>query len=94
MRYRGFPLQLQTRIRKYYSFYWSRQSIFDEAAIMKTLPTHLRREVSLYLHREMISKVPFFNARGGECSVLLHAGYPLTFTLVLVRSGFGKSFEH
>ena len=42
MRYRGFPVQLQTRIRKYYSFYWSRQSIFDETSIMQTLPAHLR----------------------------------------------------
>ena len=60
MRYRGLPATLQTRIRKYYSFSLSRQSMFDEAAILSTLPTHLRREVSLYLHRDMISQVPFF----------------------------------
>ena len=60
MRYRDLPEELQTRIRKYYSFYWSRQSIFDESALLHALPSHLRREVALYLHKEMISKVPFF----------------------------------
>jgi len=78
MRYRGFPEYLQARIRKYYSFYWSRQSIFDETAIMKNLPSHLRREVSLCLHREMISKVPFFHdADTSFISSLVQALAPL-----------------
>ena len=52
MRYRDLPPELQLRIRKYYTFYWSRQSIFDEHAILDALPSHLRREVTLYLHRD------------------------------------------
>ena len=51
MRYRDLPPELQLRIRKYYTFYWSRQSIFDEHAILDALPSHLRREVTLYLHK-------------------------------------------
>ena len=50
-RYRDLPPELQLRIRKYYTFYWSRQSIFDEHAILDALPSHLRREVTLYLHK-------------------------------------------
>eukprot|EP00966_Prymnesium_polylepis_P222019 5136787-Prymnesium_polylepis.1 len=60
MSYRRLPLDLQSRIRKYYTFYWSRQSIFDETAILFQLPSHLRREVTLFLHKDMISKVPVF----------------------------------
>jgi hypothetical protein len=57
MTYRQLPAELQSRIRKYYSFYWSRQSTFDESAILFALPSHLRREVTLFLHKDMISKV-------------------------------------
>jgi CRP-like cAMP-binding protein len=70
MQHRQLPQELKTRIRKYYAFYWSRQSVFDEAAVLSALPSHLRREVLLYLHRDMISKVPFF--REAETSFILN----------------------
>jgi len=60
MSYRALPSELQSRIRKYYSFYWSRQSVFNESSILNQLPSHLRREVTLFLHKDMISKVPVF----------------------------------
>ena len=45
---------------------------------MQTLPAHLRREVALYLHREMISKVPFFHdADTSFISSLVQALRPL-----------------
>ena len=69
MQHRQLPAELKSRIRKYYAFYWSRQSVFDEAAVLKALPAHLRREVLLYLHRDMISKVPFF--RDADISFIL-----------------------
>ena len=54
------PPPLQTRIRDYHSFSLSRQTMFDEAECLGSLPNHLRREVALYLHRDMISLTPFF----------------------------------
>ncbi len=60
MSYRNIPLELQRRIRDYYTFLWQNRQGYDEAAILAELPPALRTEVALALKREFIEKVPFF----------------------------------
>lgn len=60
MHYRQLSPELQDRMRNYYSFLWSRQSVFDEASILSELPTHLRRDVALSVNKRVIGRVPFF----------------------------------
>jgi voltage-gated potassium channel len=59
MRHRQLSPELQSRVRSYFSFVWSRQAVYDESSILEELPAHLRREVALEMHRMIISRVPF-----------------------------------
>ena len=60
MRHRNISPALSLRVVKYFWFLWTRQAVFDEATILGELPAHLRREVALEMHAEIISNVPFF----------------------------------
>jgi hypothetical protein len=39
---------LQSRVRHYFIFLWSKQAVFDETTILDELPPHLRREVQYH----------------------------------------------
>lgn len=60
MQFREIPKDLQRRVRSYYDYSWARTKDLDEGAILKDLPSALRVEISLYLHREVLAKVPIF----------------------------------
>lgn len=64
MRYKDFPTELQQKIRKYYTYLWESRRDYDEVSLTKDMPSSLKREVSLFLKREVIEKVPIF--RGTE----------------------------
>eukprot|EP00755_Sulcionema_specki_P028763 Sspe_Gene.90626::Locus_62151_Transcript_1_1_Confidence_1.000_Length_2060::g.90626::m.90626/K04950/CNGA3; cyclic nucleotide gated channel alpha 3 len=61
MRYRKISLDMQRRIMEYYNYLWGSRRGIDEATLIMELPHYLREEVSLYINREIISKVPLFN---------------------------------
>jgi voltage-gated potassium channel len=60
MAYRKLPAGLQQRIRAYYSYMWEQRMGYDEGSIIAGLPPGLAGEVSMYLKRDVIEKVPFF----------------------------------
>jgi voltage-gated potassium channel len=60
MRYRAIPVHLQHRIRDYYAYLWDKRLGHDETAILESLPPGLSTEISLYLKRDIIEKVPIF----------------------------------
>jgi len=60
MRYRNLSPDLQNRVRSYFSFFWSRRNVFDEAAHLEALPIHLRKEVAMATNSKIISNIPFF----------------------------------
>jgi hypothetical protein len=60
MDYRGLPDGLQQRIRDYHAYRWEKRLGFDESAIVDDFPPSLRAEVSLFLKKDVIEKVPFF----------------------------------
>jgi voltage-gated potassium channel len=60
MRYRGIPGGLRHRIRDYYAYIWEQRLGYDESSIIQGLPPGLLADVSLFLKRDVIQKVPFF----------------------------------
>ena len=66
MEYRGLPSQLQHRIREYYAYRWEKRLGFDESTILNDLSVSLQGEVSLFLKKDVIEKVPFFKGATEE----------------------------
>lgn len=69
------PLELQSRIREYYSNCWKdlKSFPFSEHAILDDLSPALRREVVLFLNKDMVAKVPFFEGQDDNfiCRLIL-----------------------
>lgn len=57
---RKLPLDLQTRLRNYYTYMWKQKSGFDESKFLDGLPYGLKTEVSIFLKQEVIEKIPLF----------------------------------
>ncbi len=66
MEYRGLPDALQRRIREYHSYRWEKRLGFEESAVVNELPPSLRAEVSLFLKKDVIEKVPLFKGAGTD----------------------------
>lgn len=60
MRYRNIPSSLQKRIQEYYVYLWEKRLGYDETTVITSLPPSLRTEVSLFLKRDVIERVPLF----------------------------------
>jgi hypothetical protein len=60
MRYQRLPTHLQKRIREYYTYLWEQRMGYNESSILHDLPPGLLAEVSLFMKRDIIRKVPFF----------------------------------
>jgi voltage-gated potassium channel len=59
MRYHSFPRPLQQRVEEYYHYMFDHRLGYDDESFMKELPTSLRAEVCVFLHRDILRKVPF-----------------------------------
>ena len=66
MEYRRLPAGLQHRIREYHGYRWEKRLGFDESAIVDELPPSLQAEVSLFLKKDVIEKVPLFKGAGTD----------------------------
>ncbi|MBI4444071.1 MAG: cyclic nucleotide-binding domain-containing protein, partial [Acidobacteria bacterium] len=66
MKYRQIPFGLQTRVLDYYEYLWEKRLGYDELLAVSTLPPSLKTEVSLFLNREIIQKVPLFRTASEE----------------------------
>lgn len=60
MNYRNLPAGLQRRIRDYYGYLWDNRLGYDESTVISALPVSLRTDVSLFLNRDIIERVPLF----------------------------------
>ncbi len=58
--FRNIPLSLQKKIRDYYVYIWKKRLGYDESAFLSKLPAGLQNEVSLFLKREILEKIPLF----------------------------------
>eukprot|EP01029_Cantina_marsupialis_P023538 TRINITY_DN5898_c0_g1_i3.p1 TRINITY_DN5898_c0_g1~~TRINITY_DN5898_c0_g1_i3.p1 ORF type:complete len:906 (+),score=275.51 TRINITY_DN5898_c0_g1_i3:605-3322(+) len=61
MRERRLSPDLQNRVLKHFEFFLSRTSVFDEDKILHELNDSLRTDVVLFLNRDIITKIPFFD---------------------------------
>ncbi len=66
MKYRQIPSNLQDSIRNYYSYLWESRRGYDESQVISDLPSSLKLNVSLYLNREIIEKVPLFRGASDD----------------------------
>ncbi|MBI2361398.1 MAG: cyclic nucleotide-binding domain-containing protein [Deltaproteobacteria bacterium] len=66
MRYRRIPAGLQRRILDYYEYLWEKRLGYDESAAISGLPPALRTEVSLFLNRDILQKVPLFGGASDD----------------------------
>jgi hypothetical protein len=57
---RRLPFSLARRMRHFFNRYVLRRSAYNEELFMSELTDSLRREVTLFLHRDVIDSVPFF----------------------------------
>jgi hypothetical protein len=90
MRYKGIPRGLQQKIRDYYAHVWEQRLGVDESSILTGLPPGLFTEVSLFLKRDIIQNVPFFNsAQEDLIRDIALAMHPLVFTPgdIIFRAG-------
>ncbi len=60
-RMRKLPPDLQKRLREYYEYVWTKRMGYDESEFLKDLPKSLQGEVSKYLKKDIIEKIPFFS---------------------------------
>jgi len=60
MRWRRLPRDLVMRIRRYYTYYYSRKTAFDEEQILGALTPGLRFEVIEHTLKETIGQIPLF----------------------------------
>ncbi|KAL9657831.1 hypothetical protein ABK040_013167 [Willaertia magna] len=60
MAYRKLSKDLQNKVIEYYTHIWKTRKTLDEEGMLLALPEHLRIEVSLFLNKDIIQKIPFF----------------------------------
>ena len=62
LKYRNIPFQLQKKINDYYNYLWESRRGYDESSVLADLPDPLKESVSLFLNKDIIEKVPIFDA--------------------------------
>ena len=80
MKFQHVPSHLQKRVNSYYTYMWKRNRGFDEKSMLIDIPSGIRTEISLYIHRDILSRVPLFQEADPyflrEIASLLH---PIVF---------------
>jgi|LauGreDrversion2_2_1035103.scaffolds.fasta_scaffold04374_2 CRP-like cAMP-binding protein len=66
MRFRNLPRDLVVRMRRYYTYFYSHKTVFDESDILGNLTPSLRYEVVTYALKETIQCIPLFKALDPE----------------------------
>lgn len=60
LNYRKVPSELNSKVRDYYEYMWTRRRGIDEKQMLIDLPAPLRLEVLLHLTKELLETVPLF----------------------------------
>ncbi len=64
--YHAVPSALRGRILAYYRHLWESRLAWGDDRLMADLPAGLRVDLALYLHRNILEKVPFLNGASDE----------------------------
>jgi len=90
MQHRKLPRRLQQRISNYYLLIWSNARVSQANTLQAALPLFIQRDMRLFMHREMIRKIPllrkvtFFPMK--DLCLQLRATVALTGDLVCERN--------
>ena len=90
LKYRNIPYQLQRKINDYYNYLWESRRGYDESSVLADLPDPLKESVSLFLNKDIIEKVPIFDAASEDLiKDLIMNMSPVVFTPddYIVRAG-------
>lgn len=79
MHLRKIPKGIQNRIKDYYNYIWETRRSVSKNDLLTELPHTLKMEVSLFLNREILQKVPLFR---NESEVFIHEVIELLKPLV------------
>ncbi|MDO8543687.1 MAG: cyclic nucleotide-binding domain-containing protein [Opitutaceae bacterium] len=66
MKYYTVPPGLRQRVRQYFKFLWTSRHGYNDAEVFDSLPRSLRAELSMYLHRDLLAKVPLLHDASQE----------------------------
>lgn len=58
MKYHEVPTELRQRVRGYFKYLWSNKGGYNDAEVFDSLPRGLRADLAMYLHRDLLAKVP------------------------------------
>ncbi len=80
-RFRKIPLHLQEKVLDYQGYLWESRLGYDENVVLENLPYSLKVEISMFLNRGIIQKVPLFkNASEDFIREIASALCPVVFT--------------
>jgi CRP-like cAMP-binding protein len=71
MRSRNLPITLQVRIRKFFRYMLKRKSVFDERGILEELSLTLRYEVTEFLNKDVIQRMPLLHHLDPACTNMI-----------------------
>ncbi|XP_038073452.1 cyclic nucleotide-gated channel rod photoreceptor subunit alpha-like [Patiria miniata] len=73
MNHRKVPDVLQTRVKKWSDYAWSRTQALDDQTFLEILPPRLRAEIAIHVHLETLKKVKIFEdcEQGLLCELVL-----------------------
>jgi voltage-gated potassium channel len=60
MRAQRLPLEMQERVRDYYSYLWTKQKGVDVTNVLENMPQGLSQEILMFLNRDVLSRVSIF----------------------------------
>jgi len=63
---RQLPDGLSARIKNHYTYAWKHSRIVDEEEVFEELPFAIKTECALFIHRDIIQKVPMLNTLSAE----------------------------
>jgi hypothetical protein len=67
MRSRNLPIPLQVRIRKFFRYMLKHKSVYDERGILDELSLSLRYELTEYLNKDSIKRMPILHGLDTGC---------------------------
>ncbi|CAD7701983.1 unnamed protein product, partial [Ostreobium quekettii] len=87
---RKVPASLSDRVRSFFSYILSRQIIVEETSIINEMSVPLRTEMVMFLYREALQKLPFFQGKDPQFIVHIVTALKLEYYTpgeVVVRQG-------
>eukprot|EP01064_Diplonema_japonicum_P009203 TRINITY_DN1667_c1_g2_i1.p1 TRINITY_DN1667_c1_g2~~TRINITY_DN1667_c1_g2_i1.p1 ORF type:complete len:576 (+),score=135.60 TRINITY_DN1667_c1_g2_i1:94-1821(+) len=91
---RAVPPKLSNKVRSYYDFMWRSRQGIDSVATVNDLPQYLKIEISSFICKDMMAKVPLFEGANEQffrqLAIVLRPLVCLPNTRVVTKGEMGK----